>query len=72
MASIKYDNSHLLFQKYVDPKNPQHSRLESQNLIELADNNKDNMVSLEEMLENVDLFLGSKVVNTGRSFHDEF
>jgi len=57
---------------YVDPKNPSHATLEAKNLIQLADTDRDGQLSLSEVLDNIDLFLGSKMVNTGRSFHDEF
>lgn len=57
---------------YVDPKNPSHALLEAKNLIQLADTDRDGRLSLTEVLDNTDLFLGSKMVNTGRSFHDEF
>jgi hypothetical protein len=61
-----------IFQNYVDPQNPNHARLEAENLLQLADDNKDEQLSLEEVLDNAELFLGSKMVNTGRNFHDEF
>jgi hypothetical protein len=59
-------------QAYVDPKNPNHAKQEAKNLIELADTNKDLHLSLKEILENKDLFLGSKMCNAGKNFHDEF
>lgn len=59
-------------QSYVDPKNTNHAKLEAENLIGLADGDRNNKLSIEEILENMELFLGSKVVDTGRSFHDEF
>ncbi|XP_074654325.1 45 kDa calcium-binding protein-like [Tubulanus polymorphus] len=57
---------------YVDPKNPGHAKMEVVNLMELADANKDQHLSLEEVMNNQDLFMGSKMVNAGRNFHDEF
>ena len=56
----------------MDPKNPNHAKVEARNLIQMADNDKDDRLSLSEVLENMDLFLGSKMVDTARSFHDEF
>ena len=56
----------------MDPKNPNHAMMEARNLVELADDDGDNKLSLTEVLENSELFLGSKMVDTGRSFHDEF
>ena len=61
-----------MFQTYVDPQNPNHARLEAENLISLADEDHNGKLSLSEVLDNAELFLGSKVVDTGRSFHDEF
>jgi hypothetical protein len=56
----------------MDPKNPIHARTEAANLIQMADDNEDGQLSLTEVLENEDLFIGSKMVQTGRNFHDEF
>lgn len=57
---------------YIDPKNPRHAREESETLIALADVNHDGVLSLVEVLNKMDLFLGSKMVDTAKSFHDEF
>lgn len=57
---------------YVDPHNANVARLEAENLINLADQDADGRLSLSEVLENAELFLGSKVVDTDRNFHDEF
>ncbi|XP_035214389.1 45 kDa calcium-binding protein-like isoform X2 [Stegodyphus dumicola] len=57
---------------YNDPENPVHSKMEAKKLIKLADVNKDQLLSLEEVLAKKDSFLGSKMVDTARSFHDEF
>ncbi|XP_064642938.1 45 kDa calcium-binding protein-like [Lineus longissimus] len=57
---------------YVDPKNPNHAKQEAKNLINLADTDKDLHLSLKEILENKDLFIGSKMCNAGKNFHDEF
>ena len=57
---------------YVDPKNPNHARAESRNLIELVDSDKDGALSLDEVLAGKEIILGSKMVDTGQSLHDEF
>jgi Ca2+-binding EF-hand superfamily protein len=57
---------------YVDPHNENHAHLEADNLIQLADENSDGKLSMSEVLDNAELFLGSKMVDTGRNFHDEF
>ena len=57
---------------YVDPKNPNHARAEARNLIELVDADKDGSLSLDEVLASKDIILGSKMVDTGQSLHDEF
>lgn len=62
----------LLFQMYIDPKNPRHAKEEAETLVVLADMNHDGKLSLLEVLNKMDLFLGSKMVDTARSFHDEF
>ncbi|KAI0222045.1 45 kDa calcium-binding protein [Lamellibrachia satsuma] len=59
-------------ERYVDPRNPNNARLEAENLMRLADLNVDGKLSLKEVLDNVDIFIGSKMMDTGRSFHDEF
>ncbi|XP_055945378.1 45 kDa calcium-binding protein-like [Argiope bruennichi] len=57
---------------YNDPENPVHSKTEARKLIKTADANKDNLLSLDEVLAKKNYFLGSKMVDTARSFHDEF
>ncbi|KAK9879605.1 hypothetical protein WA026_006670 [Henosepilachna vigintioctopunctata] len=57
---------------YIAPQSPRHSEHEAEALLSLADLDKDNMLSLNEMLAHPDLFLKSKMVDTARSFHDEF
>ena len=57
---------------YVDPKNPNHARAEARNLIELVDSDKDGALSLDEVIAGKDIILGSKMVDTGQSLHDEF
>lgn len=57
---------------YIDPRNPRHAIQEAQHLITLSDTNLDGKLDLTEILSKMDLFLGSKMVDTERSFHDEF
>lgn len=59
-------------QMYIDPKNPRHGREEADTLVILADTDHDGRLSLPEIFKKMDLFLGSKMVDTARSFHDEF
>lgn len=59
------------FKTYIDPKNPRHAKEEAETLISLADIDKDGRLSLNEIFNKIDLFLGSKMIDTGRSFHDE-
>ncbi|XP_033198348.1 stromal cell derived factor mayday isoform X1 [Bombus vancouverensis nearcticus] len=66
----KADRTELLM--YVDPRNPRHAIQEAQYLIGLSDTNLDEKLNLFEILSKIDLFLGSKMVDTERSFHDEF
>uniref|UniRef100_A0A0A9XEV1 Calcium-binding protein n=1 Tax=Lygus hesperus TaxID=30085 RepID=A0A0A9XEV1_LYGHE len=58
--------------RYIDPQNPRHAREEAMTLVTLGDTDRDGRLSLEEVLAKMDLFLGSKMVNTAKSFHDEF
>ena len=60
------------FQMYIDPRNPRHAIQEAQHLINLSDTNFDGKLNLSEILSKMDLFLGSKMVDTEGSFHDEF
>ncbi|KAL1512455.1 hypothetical protein ABEB36_002043 [Hypothenemus hampei] len=69
-ADGKADRRELLH--YVAPQSPRHADHEAEALLALADSDHDNMLSLEEILSHPDLFLKSKMVDTGRSFHDEF
>lgn len=57
---------------YIDPKNPRHGREEADTLVIMADSDHDGKLSLKEIFKKMDLFLGSKMVDTARSFHDEF
>ena len=58
--------------QYLDPKSTHWARPEALFLIAQADVNKDQMVSLEEMLAQPDVFLASKLVSADLSFHGEF
>jgi len=59
-------------QMYIDPKNPRHAREEAETLLLLSDTDHDGNLSLREIFNKMDLFLGSKMVDTARNFHDEF
>ncbi|BET02379.1 EFh [Nesidiocoris tenuis] len=75
-SAIDKDNNLLADRKellrYIDPRNPRHAREEALTLVTLADADKDGRLSLDEVLTKMDLFLASKMVNTAKSFHDEF
>jgi len=60
----------LLF--YSDPQNPAHAKTEARNLIAAADSNHSRTLSLKEILDKKEIFLGSKMVNIAKNFHDEF
>ncbi|KAK2578006.1 hypothetical protein KPH14_008435 [Odynerus spinipes] len=64
------DRTELLM--YIDPRNPRHAIQEAQHLITLSDINLDGKLNLSEVLSKTDLFLCSKMVDTEKSFHDEF
>nr|XP_050846044.1 45 kDa calcium-binding protein isoform X1 [Vespula vulgaris] len=66
----KADRTELL--TYIDPRNPRHAIQEAQHLISLSDINHDGKLNLPEVLSKMDLFLCSKMVDTEKSFHDEF
>ncbi|XP_046381232.2 45 kDa calcium-binding protein-like [Haliotis rufescens] len=57
---------------YLDPRNPVQALMESRNLISLMDEDKDKMVSKDEMLKHKDIFISSKVVDFAANVHDEF
>ncbi|XP_044007715.1 45 kDa calcium-binding protein isoform X2 [Aphidius gifuensis] len=64
------DRTELLV--YIDPRNPRHAIQEAQHLIDVSDTNHNKRLTLSEVLSKADLFLGSKMVDTEKSFHDEF
>ncbi|XP_031830063.1 stromal cell derived factor mayday isoform X2 [Nomia melanderi] len=66
----KADRTELLM--YIDPRNPRHAIQEAQHLISLSDTNMDGKLNISEILNKMELFLGSKMVDTEGSFHDEF
>jgi len=66
----KLDKREIL--TYLDPRNPRHSHLEAESLIQLSDKNSDMQLSLDEILQMADAFLSSKVIDTESKFHDEF
>lgn len=66
----KADRTELLM--YIDPRNPRHAIQEAQHLITLSDTNLDGKLNLVEVLSKMNLFLGSKMIDTEKSFHDEF
>lgn len=58
--------------QFLDPKNPHWANDEAISLIHQADQDNNQMVSLEEMIAKPDLFLVSKLVSADLSFHGEF
>jgi len=62
----------LYLQGYLDPRNPRHAHLEALSLVELADINKDQQLSMNEILSAAEIFLASKVIDIETNFHDEF
>ncbi|XP_046458033.1 45 kDa calcium-binding protein-like [Daphnia pulex] len=66
----KLDKREIL--SYLDPRNPRHAHLEAESLIQISDTNKDQQLSMKEILASADIFLASKVIDTETNFHDEF
>ncbi|KAK4011966.1 45 kDa calcium-binding protein [Daphnia magna] len=66
----KLDKREIL--SYLDPRNPRHAHLEAESLIQISDTNKDQQLSMNEILASADIFLASKVIDTETNFHDEF
>ncbi|XP_017881900.1 45 kDa calcium-binding protein isoform X2 [Ceratina calcarata] len=64
------DRTELLM--YIDLRNPRHAIQEAKHLISVSDTDLDGKLNLSEILSKTDLFLGSKMIDTERSFHDEF
>jgi len=57
---------------YSDPQNPAHAAMEAKALVDAADMDRNGSLSLKEVLAHKDIFLGSKVVDIAKTFHDEF
>ncbi|KAK6965951.1 45 kDa calcium-binding protein [Biomphalaria glabrata] len=57
---------------YLDPTNPVQAKVEADSLISLMDDNKDSLLSMEEILKHSDIFISSKLVNFAANMHDEF
>ncbi|XP_062622272.1 45 kDa calcium-binding protein-like [Saccostrea cucullata] len=57
---------------YMNPRNPQQSKQEANNLVSLMDDDKDGKLSLKEIKNHKDVFISSKIVNVKRVLHDEF
>ena len=46
--------------------------MEAKNLISYMDDNRDGMLSMEEIMKHKDIFISSKVMNFAANVHDEF
>lgn len=57
---------------YSNPRNEMHARKEVDELMELADRDKDGNLSKDEVMSHKALFFGSGVMDPGRGMHDEF
>ncbi|XP_011185028.1 45 kDa calcium-binding protein [Zeugodacus cucurbitae] len=66
----KADREELL--NYVNPKTPRYALQEAATLFSLCDENKDGRLTLNELTENAEIFLTSKMIDTANSFHTEF
>uniref|UniRef100_A0A6J0RKM3 45 kDa calcium-binding protein n=1 Tax=Bactrocera dorsalis TaxID=27457 RepID=A0A6J0RKM3_BACDO len=64
------DREELL--NYVNPKTPRYALQEAATLFSLCDENKDGRLTLNELTENAEIFLTSKMIDTANSFHTEF
>ncbi|XP_076472750.1 45 kDa calcium-binding protein-like [Babylonia areolata] len=58
--------------RYLDPRNPIQALTEAKNLISYMDDDKDNALSMDEILRHKDIFISSKVMNFAANVHDEF
>ncbi|GFN96062.1 45 kda calcium-binding protein [Plakobranchus ocellatus] len=56
---------------YLDPTNPLQAKLEADSLISLMDDDKNDLLSMDEILKHSDLFISSKVVNFVANIHEE-
>ncbi|XP_053955903.1 45 kDa calcium-binding protein [Anastrepha ludens] len=66
----KADREELL--NYVNPKTPRYALQEAATLFSLCDENKDGRLTLNELTENAEIFLTSKMMDAANSFHTEF
>ncbi|XP_031634762.1 45 kDa calcium-binding protein [Contarinia nasturtii] len=64
------DRSELL--TYVSPKHPRHALQEAAILFNIADLNKDQKLSLQELESAGNVFMVSRMINTSQTFHDDF
>lgn len=58
--------------QYTNPRNPQHAKVEVKELMEVADENGDHELSLNEVMAHKAIFLGSSMINAEKNMHDEF
>lgn len=61
-----------IFQKYVDPKNPENAKTDVKTLLADIDDDKDGCMTWKEIDQHRDMFVQSKIVNIRRILHDEF
>ncbi|XP_076044015.1 45 kDa calcium-binding protein-like [Oratosquilla oratoria] len=66
----KVEKKELLM--YIDPRNSHHAEKEAANLISLADEDQDGVLTLQEVLKHKETFINSKMIDAAKSFHDEF
>ncbi|XP_012943913.1 45 kDa calcium-binding protein [Aplysia californica] len=59
-------------ENYLDPTNPLQARLEADSLLSLMDDDKNSLLSMEEILKHSDIFISSKIINFAANVHDEF
>ncbi|CAH1240205.1 SDF4 [Branchiostoma lanceolatum] len=57
---------------YMDPRSDQQALNEARQMIRVADANDDGKLSLAEILDNCQFFIGSKMANYAKVVHEEF
>ncbi|XP_035697091.1 45 kDa calcium-binding protein-like [Branchiostoma floridae] len=57
---------------YMDPRSDQQALNEARQMIRVADANSDGKLSLAEILDNCQFFIGSKMANYAKVVHEEF
>ncbi|XP_059146619.1 45 kDa calcium-binding protein-like [Physella acuta] len=62
----------LELKNYLDPTNPVQAKLEADSLMSLMDEDKNNLLSMDEIIKHSDLFIASKLINFAANVHDEF